>query len=92
VYALTVEALTSGGFKMSSPKHQEELLAAFKEVNWTDHKFADYCRSKGWRGTTKVCGHNTQFMSPTGNVIAFVIYRNSAPICRWIYVPAEAAI
>jgi len=72
---------------MQDIQPKDQMLVDFEEANMTDHEFAAYCRAKGWMGDTNRTERFTQFVLPTGTVIAMVQYRDQAPINRWIYLP-----
>ncbi len=69
---------------------EDQMLVDFELTEMTDHEFAAYCRERGWEGETNVLKQWTQFILPSGTVVALVRYKNDAPVNRWIYVPREA--
>ncbi len=74
---------------MQTVQPQDQMLVNFEEVTMSDHQFAKHCHDKGWEGKVNPLKNYTQFILPTGSVIALVRYKNDAPVNRWIYLPKE---
>lgn len=72
---------------MENVQPQDQMLVDFELVDMNDHEFAKHCRDKGWDGKVNHLASFTQFILPSGTVIALVKYKNDMPINRWIYLP-----